>query len=597
MSDNANTSHNKINTYPVGKTIKRLLKDILPIGWALLLATLVCGGSIALSVFAPEIIGQLSNIIYDFGDTGAIPDMVLVVQLCVKLALSYCGVVASSCLMVVLMTNITSRYFTCGMRIRISKKFNTLPISYVDNTPNGEIISRMMNDVSNMSNTIHVIIELFISGFIRLVVYTVMMYLINPIMATIVVVMVPLSLVLGTYISSKTEKYWRIFRETNGKMYAFVEEDYTGFDTIKAFNLEQRQQGLSTEIMADYGTKIQKAWYMSGLVQPIIALTNNIVYIAICIVGGYLVVNETIEVGAVVTITLYARMFAGPLESIAQGMSSINRTLACASRVYGLLDHEEMKEVDNSIVPTGKGDINIKDVFFSYVEDKPLIRNLNLSVKAGQKVAIVGPTGGGKTTIVNLLMRFYDIQSGSITIDGVDIMDMSRKDLRDQFAMVLQDTWLFNGTVYDNVAYGKDNATHEEVMIACKKAHIDFFIDTLPNGYDTIINEESSNISGGQKQLLTIARAYLADRKMLILDEATSNVDTRTELLIQQTMDELMQGRTSFVIAHRLSTIVNADIILVINDGQVVEQGTHSQLLANNGFYAEIYNSQYELLK
>ncbi len=582
--------------YSAAKTVKRLVVDLKPIAWALVIAAFVCIGSVALSVIAPQIVSSMTDMLYDFGNTGTAIDMAEMGKLCLYLALLYLGSAILSAAMVLLMTNITSRYYTRGMRVRISDKIQRLPVSFIDGTPSGELLSRMMNDVSNMSNTIHVIIETMINGIVRIVVITWIMYTINPLMATAVIVLVPLSVGLSAYISGKSEKSWHEFRKCNGKLYAFIEEDYTGFDTVKAFNLENRQRAISEEITKEYSLKIGRGWYLSGLVQPIIAFTNNIAYVAVCLLGGYLAINGTIGVGDVVAVILYAKMFAGPLESIANGMSSVQHTLACASRVYALLDKREMTESDGKC-PEGQGNVEFRNVCFSYVEGRPLIKNLNISVKAGQKVAIVGPTGGGKTTIVNLLMRFYDIDSGSIKIDGVDIMDMDRAELRRQFSMVLQDTWLFNGTVYDNIAYGKEGATREEVMEAARQAHIDYFIDTLPDGYDTVINEESTNISGGQKQLLTIARSYLADRKMLILDEATSNVDTRTELIIQKTMDKLLEGRTSFVIAHRLSTIVNADIILVVRDGEIVEQGTHDELLKKKGFYTEIYNSQYELLK
>ena len=310
-----------------------------------------------------------------------------------------------------------------------------------------------------------------------------------------------------------------------------------------------------------------------------------------------LAISGALRVGDVVAFILYAKLFAGPLESIASGLSTMQHTFASAGRVYELLDREEMDSTENAPLVQGEDRISFDHVYFSYDPAHPLIEDLCIDVAPGQKVAIVGPTGGGKTTIVNLLMRFYDVDSGAITINGVDTRTMDRAALRSRFSMVLQDTWLFSGSIYENIAYGKRDATREEVLEAARRAHIDFFIDTLPDGYDTVINEESTNISSGQKQLLTIARAYLANRSILILDEATSNVHTRTELLIQHTMDDLMRGRTSFVIAHRLSTIVDADVILVVDNGRIVEQGTHAQLLAKNGFYAEIYNSQYALLR
>lgn len=584
--------------YSAWKTVKRLVRDLKPIAWAICIAAVICCLSVWLAVLvAPEIVNSLTQMIYDYGAEGKPIDMKFAADLSVNLALAYAGSALLQIAMTVLMTNISSRFYTKGLRIRISDKLQRLPVSFIDATPNGELLSRMMNDVSNMSNTVYVIIETLLNGFVRIVVITYTMYAINWILATAVVVLVPLSIALSAFISSKSEKSWHDFRKVNGNMYAFIEEDYTGFDTVKAFNLEERQRKICDDISARYREKVRRGYYLSGLIQPIIALTNNIAYVAVCIAGGLLANNNVIGVGDIMQVILLAKMFAGPLESIANGMGSIQHTLACANRVYALLDREEMSEADSDDGPKGAGNVEFNHVYFAYDKDKPLIKDLNLKVKAGQKVALVGPTGGGKTTIVNLLMRFYDIDGGSIVIDGVDTSVMDRAKLRKQFGMVLQDTWLFNGTIYDNIAYGKDDATRDEVMQAAKKAHADTFIQTLPQGYDTVINEESTNISSGQKQLLTIARSYLSNRKMLILDEATSNVDTRTEILIQKAMDELLKGRTSFVIAHRLSTIVNSDVILVINNGEVVEQGTHKELIAKNGFYTKIYNSQYELLK
>ena len=587
----------KANNYSAVKTLKRLVRDIKPILWAIIVAGIVCIGSVVLSVIAPEIVSTITDMIYDYGVNAEAINMVELLRLALILLAAYGGSALLSALRVVLTTNITSRNYTTGLRIRISDKLTRLPVSYIDSTPNGELLSRMMNDVSNMSTTIYIIIDTLIDGFVRIVIITYFMYTIHWILATAVVVLVPLSIVLAAVISAKSEKSWHEFRKVNGEMVAFVEEDFTGFDTVKAFNLEGRQANLCDDISAKYRQKIRRARFLSGLIQPIIAFTDNIAYVAVCIAGGILAVNKVVSVGDVVEIILFAKMFAGPLESIANGMGSIQHTLACANRVYQLLDMREMDETVGKAPTDVKGEVVFDHVSFSYDKVNPIIKDLTVTVKAGQKVAIVGPTGGGKTTIVNLLMRFYDADSGTITVDGVDIATMDRGQLRGMFGMVLQDTWLFNGTVYDNIAYGKANATREEVVEAAKKAHADHFISTLPQGYDTVINEESTNISSGQKQLLTIARSYLANRKMLILDEATSNVDTRTEILIQQAMDELLKGRTSFIIAHRLSTIVNADIILVVNNGEVVEQGTHRELMSKNGFYTTIYNSQYELLK
>ena len=586
----------KVKEYSAWKTAKRLVRDLRPIGFAMALASLVSIATVGLSVVAPRIVNVMTNVIYDFGTNGTPIDLERMAKLALYLVAAYVGSSALSAVSVVLMTNITSRYYTKGLRTRISAKLQFLPVSFVDSTPNGEVLSVMMNDVSNMSSSISLIVETFINGLVKIVVIAYMMFSIHWAMALAVIVMVPLSMVLAGIISGKSEKSWHDYRKANGKIYAFIEEDFSGFDTVKAFNLETRQHDKCEELSEEYSRKLHKSYYMSGLVQPLIAFTDSLAYVAVCVLGGIFASREIVSVGDVMEIVLLAKMFAGPLESFAGGIGNIQSMLAAANRVYGLLDREEMTRQDEFPVE-GPGNVDFVNVSFSYDKQTPIIKNLNLSVKAGQKVAIVGPTGGGKTTIVNLLMRFYDVDSGQILLDGKDIATLYRPELRKQFGMVLQDTWLFKGTVHDNIAYGKENATREEVIKAAKQAHADFFINALPQGYDTEINEESTNISSGQKQLLTIARSYLANRRMLILDEATSNVDTRTEILIQQAMDELLLGRTSFIIAHRLSTIVNADVILVVNNGEVVEQGTHAELMAKNGFYSNIYNSQYELLK
>ncbi len=584
-------AHDKPNAL---RTIGRLLRDIRPIAWVFVIAAVICVGSVIMSTQTPLLVKQMTDMLYDFGETGQPIDMVKLGNLCAKTALFYFVSAALSSAMVTLTVNVTSRFYTKGLRIRISDKIRRLPVSFVDNTSPGEILSRMMPDVSNMSTTIYLITDTLLDGIVRIAIITYMMFAVNVWLAVAVVALVPLSVVLSVIISSRCEKSWHDYRKSNGKLYAFIEEDYGGFDTVKAFNLEQRQRKVCFDISENYRKKLYEARRINDTIQPIIAFTNNIAYVAVCIVGAILAVNNVVSVGDVIAVILFAKMFAGPLESIANGMGSVQHTLACANRVYKLLDLPEMQENDCGKRPSNGCTVEFRHVDFSYTPDKPLIKDLCLYVKPGQKVAIVGPTGGGKTTIVNLLMRFYDPDSGQILIDGIDTSALPRNVVRNMFSMVLQDTWLFGGTVFDNVAYGNPDATHEEVVAACKFAHADSFVDSLPNGYDTVLNEETTNISGGQKQMLTIARSYLSDKPMLILDEATSNVDTRTELLIQEAMDKLLHGRTSFVIAHRLSTILNADTILVVNNGQVVEQGTHAELLAANGFYAQIYNSQYE---
>ncbi|HPF53823.1 MAG TPA: ABC transporter ATP-binding protein [Eubacteriales bacterium] len=577
-------------------SLKRLLKDTKPISGWLLFVALISVVGVAMTLIGPEILGTLTDNIYSFWANGTSIQDDAFIRLCVILAFVY--LVAGICSMseMLIMNNVVSRHFTAAMRIRMSAKIIKLPIRYVDSTPSGEVISRMTDDVSVLGNTVHSFLNIIIEGGIKLIGIIVIIFIMQPLLAASIVIIVPLSMVLSASIASRSMSHFMRSREANGKVYALTEEDYTGFDTVKAFNLENSQEERHAKLCDERRSELEKGYYLSGLAQPVVGFTNNLSYIAICIIGGIFAINGTISVGEVVAFVLYAKLLAGPLESVSNGFAMLQNTLASAGRVYDMLDTEELHESVTEQKPSGEGHVVFEHVNFSYVKDKPLIQDLNINAKPGQKVAIVGPTGGGKTTIVNLLMRFYDVDSGRILVDGVDSAHLSREDLRNVFSMVLQDTWLFSGTIYENIAYGKDGATREEVMEAARQAHIDYFVDTLPDGYDTVINEESTNISGGQKQLLTIARAYLANRRVLILDEATSNVDTRTEILIQNTMDELMHGRTSFVIAHRLSTIVDADIILVVDNGRIVEQGTHKELLKKNGFYAEIYNSQYSLL-
>ena len=585
------------------KTVLRILQDTKPIAGWLALGAVVSLVSVALSLVTPEILRSLSDRLYGYwepvhlGQSAVFDNKAFGLE-CVLLAAAYAGSSLAAIGEMLIMNNVVSRHFTCAIRIRMSDKIRRLPVRYVDQTPNGEIISHMTDDVSTMGTTVHSFLETLISGVLKLIGIIVLIFLLNPILAAAVIVFVPLSLVLSAKIAGKSEKYFAAVRKKNGEMYALTEETFTGFDTVKAFHLENRQRERQAALCADMRTAAQKGTFLASIVQPITALSNNIAYIVICIIGGIFAANNLfgMSVGTIVAFVLYARMFAGPLESIAQGFSMLQQTIASAGRVYQMLDEEEMTEAAEETAPKGEGNVSFENVDFSYDPKQPLINGLTIDVHAGEKVAIVGPTGGGKTTIVNLLMRFYDVDGGRILVDGKDIMQMPRNALRSVFSMVLQDTWLFSGTIYDNIAYGRPDATEEEVHEAAKRAHIDRFIRSLPQGYDTVINEETTNISGGQKQLLTIARAYLANRPILILDEATSNVDTRTEILIQRTMDDLMKDRTSFVIAHRLSTIVDADTILVVNNGTIVEQGTHKELLAKNGFYAEIYNSQYELL-
>ncbi len=586
---------NKSKTYRLSsaRVILRIMKDSLSIIHWLLLATVLSIGSAYLAMRAPEILGNLTDQIYNYFDLDVTIDTNLFNTRIIVLAVIYLLSALLSALTKAVMNYSVSSFFTCKIRIKMSEKISKIPIKTVDSTPNGEIISRMTNDVSIMGGSIHDIFGVIINGVIQLAMISVIIFTQDPIMAAAVIVFVPLSLVLSALLATRSEKHFNESRTDSGRLYSICEENLACFDAVKIFSIEESQNQKYGDVTKTYANHTEKGYFVSGLVGPIVGFINNMSYVAICVIGAYLVINNRMDVGVLVAFIMYTKLFSSPLESIANGMSMIQSTIASARRVYDFLDDEEMEEVE----PIGnicvRGEVEFCDVCFSYVPEKPLIENLDLHVKPGQKVAIVGPTGGGKTTIVNILMRFYDARSGKVLVDGVDITKMNRNEVREIFGMVLQDTMLFSGTVYDNIAYGKENATRDEVMAAAKKAHIDSFIYALPNGYDTEINEDSTNISAGQKQLLTIARAYLSDRPILILDEATSNVDTRTELLIQKTMDELMSGRTAFVIAHRLSTIENADIILVVDNGRIVEKGNHSELLNFGGLYAKIYNSQY----
>lgn len=574
--------------------IPRLIKECKKIAFPLIISSLITLLTVAAGLYAPDVLGNLTQKIYDASSGTGNADLNEFLRYAAILAAVYLAIALGQIVCKIINSNTICRHFTRDIRVNISDKISRLSVGKLDSTPNGEILARMMNDVSNMSGTIYSLFDLLISGIIKLALITAVLFLLDPIIAGIVIVIVPVSLGLAAFLATRSEKYYNASRKITGEICALAEEDFTCFDTVRAFDIADKQNAAFRKKSEELRSKSEKAYFLTSVVTPLITFTNAITYALICMLGGYFAVNGHFDVGKIVKIILYSQMLQSPLESLAGGFSSMQSTLAAARRVYDFLDEKEMPEDSGVSLPSPKGDVSFENVNFSYVPDKPLIKDFSAEIKAGWKCAIVGPTGGGKTTLVNLLMRFYEIDSGSIKIDGVDIRDMSKKNLRSMFQMVLQDTWLFSGTVRDNVAYGKENASQEEIEDACKRAHVDSFIRSLPDGYDTIINEETTNISGGQKQLLTIARAFLADRKLLILDEATSSVDTRTEVLIQKSMRELIKGRTSFVIAHRLSTVTDADVILVVSDGRLVEKGTHEELLKKRGFYYDIFMSQFE---
>lgn len=578
------------------QVFKRLLADMKKIRGLLIAMVLVNCACVGISLATPYVIGTLTDYLYELWEYGTPINAEDYKIKCIILASVYILSAILSIVSTIIGCNATSRHFTYGLRVGISAKISRLPVGYIDKTPTGEILSRMMDDVSNMSTPIYDITYTLIDGIIKLVGISIIIFATDYLVALVIISVIPISVFISAKLSKRSEDWYNSSREINGKIYSITEETFTGFNTVKAFGLETDRENRHDKLLANYTKQRNRADFLAGTVTPIITFTNAVAYLLICIIGGYMAINGTLSVGSVVLLVLYAKMFAGPLDSIAMGFSQIQNTVASSRRVYQTMDETEMPKDKNTGETPKDLSVEFKNVNFSYEKDKPVIKNLSFKAKQGQKVAIVGATGAGKTTIVNLLMRFYDISSGSITLGGVNIYDMPKEKLREYFSMVLQDTWLFSGTVYENVALGKKNASKQEIERACEKAHIDGFIKSLKLGYNTVINEESTNISGGQKQLLTIARAYLSDRDILILDEATSNVDTRTEMLIQQTMDELMQNKTSFVIAHRLSTIVNADVILVVENGDVVEQGTHKQLLEKGGVYSKIYLSQYSLI-
>ena len=576
------------------ETTWRIIREAKGIaGWVAVSAVL---GILAVlcSIAAPEILGDLIQRLCDFGlgDRGIPIRDTLVKGLAVLTA-----VYAFQSLLrygnMQLMNRAVSRHFTCGLRIAISEKIRRLPVKYVDQTPVGDILNRMIDDVGEMGGYIHQIFDVMVEGVFQITMIAVAMFLENGVLACLVILLTPVSLWLSSKVAGLSGKYYDARFEKAGELTEIVEESFTNFATAKAYNLEAYTAEKHAAVNGELRKVTAKANFMGSIVQPLIKFANAMAYILINLIGGWLIVRRGVGVGTVVTIVLFARQFSSPLEQIASGFANLSHVKACAKRVFQLLDMEEEPQAEGILPETLRGEIGFDNVGFSYSPDTPLIEHLNLHVSPGQRVAIVGPTGAGKTTIVNLLMRFYDVSGGCITLDGQDISRLSREEVRRNFGMVLQDTWLFRGTIAENVAYGKPDATREEIENACREAYCDHFIRTLPDGYDTRISEDTTALSGGQKQLLTIARALLAGRPLLILDEATSNVDTRTEILVQKAMDRLMKGKTCFVIAHRLSTIVDADLILVLDHGHIVEQGKHDQLLAKRGFYYALYTSQY----
>lgn len=584
------------------QTLKRLLAYLKPYRLRLMIVFITAILSTIFSIFSPKVLGKATDILFDGlmdkmqGVVGAAIDYEGIAFILGILALLYVVSSLFGFFQQFLMAKVAQKV-VYEIRQNVNSKLAKLPLKFFDSRSNGDILSRVVNDVDNIANTLQQSLTQMITSIVTLVGIVIMMLTISPLLTLILVLTLPLSFLVIALVAKQSQKHFKNQQSQLGDLNGHVEEMYTGHTIVKSYGREQQ----SVEEFDQMNEKLYesgwKAQFMSGIMMPLMGFIGNIGYVFICVVGGIQVTQSLITVGGIQAFIQYARQFTMPITQTANIANVIQSTIASAERVFELLDEkEEEQDVDKTSAVTlarPQGDVTFEHVRFGYSEDKVLMQDLNIDVKSGQMVAIVGPTGAGKTTLVNLLMRFYNINAGSITIDGKPITSFERPYLRSLFGMVLQDTWLFNGTIRDNIAYGRVGATEEEILQAAAAAHADHFVRTLPDGYDTILNEDASNISAGQKQLLTIARAILADPAMLILDEATSSVDTRTEQQIQFAMNHLMQGRTSFVIAHRLSTIKDADLILVMNHGSVIEQGTHEQLLAQGGFYADLYYSQF----
>lgn len=482
-----------------------------------------------------------------------------------------------------------------NIRKDVDDKLSRLPLKFYDSKTHGEILSRVTNDVDNIANTLQQSLTQLITSIVTIIGIVVMMLTISPVLTLITILTLPLYILVTTVIAKRSQKFFAGQQKELGELNGHVEEMYTGHKIVKAFGHEKDAIEKFNNINGKLYTAGWKAQFMSGIIMPLMRFVSNLGYVIVCVAGGYFAIHGKINVGDIQAFIQYSNQFTQPIVQTANIANIIQSTVASAERVFELLDEvEEIPDAEDAkVIEAPKGEVKFEHVDFSYKEDEPLIKDMNIDVKQGHTIAIVGPTGAGKTTLVNLLMRFYEINAGKITIDNIDVRDIKRSGLRNMFGMVLQDTWLFNGTIMENIAYGKEGATEEDVIKAARAAHAHHFIKTLPDGYNTILNEEASNISQGQKQLLTIARAMLANPSIMILDEATSSVDSRTEVYIQRAMNDMMKNRTSFVIAHRLSTIRDAELILVMNHGTIIEMGTHNELLEKKGFYADLYNSQF----
>lgn len=580
-------------------TMKKLMGYIGKYKIGVFAVLLFAVGSTVFNIIGPKVLSKATTELFeglmrkvqgtggiDFGKIGR----VLILLLCLYLISALFSFVQGW-----IMTGITQK-MCYRFRREISEKINRMPMKYFESRMVGEVLSRITNDVDTLGQSLNQSVTTLITSITTIIGVAIMMLTISPLMTLIAVVMLPISGGLIALVMKKSQKFFFTQQEYLGKINGQVEETFSGQNVIKAFN---REEAVLEDFKKDNDVLYQSAWksqFLSGMMHPIMMLVGNLGYVAVAVSGSLLAIKGTIQVGDIQAFIQYVKSFTQPIAQVAQVSNMLQSMAAATERVFEFLEEEEEEQyVEHAVAPESiEGRVSFENVQFGYDEDKIIIHNFNSEVEPGETVAIVGPTGAGKTTMVKLLMRFYDVNKGTIRVDGHDIRDFNRSELRENFGMVLQDTWLFKGTIMENIRYGRLDATDEEVIAAAKAAHAHHFISTLPGGYQMELNEEASNVSQGQKQLLTIARAILADNRILILDEATSSVDTRTEARIQKAMNNLMKGRTSFVIAHRLSTIKDADLILVMKDGDIIEQGTHQQLLEQNGFYAELYNSQFE---
>ncbi len=581
------------------KSMGKMIRYIGSYKFAVLLVMIFAIGSTIFNVIGPKILGKATTEVFQglaakIAGTGSI-DFTRISRILLFLLGLYALSAFLGFLQSYLMSGITQKV-TFRMRKELSEKINRMPLGYFESRTYGEVLSRVTNDVDTLGQSMNQCVTQLITSVTTIIGVLVMMLSISPLMTLIALLILPLSTFLVGNIIKRSQKFFQSQQEYLGKVNGQVEEMFSGHNVVAAFNREERAIREFNEVNDQLYNSAWKSQFLSGLMQPLMTFVGNLGYVAVAILGGFLASAGTIQVGDIQSFIQYVKQFTQPITQLAQVSNMFQSMAAAAERVFEFLEEEEEEQGDSIPVTAEdlKGFVDFEHVRFGYQPDKIIINDFTAHVQPGQKVAIVGPTGAGKTTIIKLLMRFYDVNSGSIRVDGHDVREFQRSPLREAFGMVLQDTWLFKGTIMENIRYGRLDATDEEVIAAAKAAHAHRFIQTLPGGYQMELNEEASNVSQGQKQLITIARAILADNRILILDEATSSVDTRTEQLIQSAMDNLMKGRTSFVIAHRLSTIRDADIILVMKDGDIIEQGNHEELLAKGGFYANLYNSQFE---